>query len=46
MKLKQNYIVFGILVASNLFAGQSLVCEEPVKDFGMIDESKSFHIHL
>lgn len=40
MKLKQSHLAFWILFASSVFAGQSLVCEEPLKDFGAIEEGR------
>jgi hypothetical protein len=42
MKFKHYYFVLGMFLASSIFAGQPLTCENPVKDFGTIEEGGKF----
>lgn len=40
MKLGLLCFALSIFFASNVFSGQVIVCDEPIKDFGIIEENK------
>jgi hypothetical protein len=36
-----KYLLLGIIFASNVWAGNAMVCDSPVKDFGVIEEGNT-----